>query len=211
MNFTKSKNRPDSIRIIDVKKAMTLTIAMIGLSLFSLNAQSTPESPETPKTTKGTSYSISINNDDDKSSNSSVSISKTDDTYKFRANYHNSKNEGVKAIVLKSLGKTNLNIKGNTYLWTDSKNGDEVFECKLTKGHLRMSLDTNLVSHEFSEKIKSLGNELKYYISGTDKNKENAKNAERAKKDLERAERDLERAKRDLERAERDAKRTKQN
>nr|WP_321232995.1 hypothetical protein [uncultured Psychroserpens sp.] len=208
MNFSKSKDRQNSIRIIDVKKGLSLAILFAFLSVFTTNAQSTPEPPETPKTTttKGTSYSISIDNDDDVASNSSVSISISDDSYKFRASYHKSKNDGVKSILLKTLGKSNLNINGNTYLWSDNQNGDEVFECKLTKGHLRMYLDTEVASKGFLDKINTLGNDLKYYISGTDRKKEEAKKAERAQRDLERAQRDLERAKRDLERAKRNAK-----
>lgn len=209
MNFTKTKNRQDSIRIIDARKGLSLAIVFAFISVYGLNAQSAPEPPTPPKTTttSGTSYSISIDNDDDKTSNSSVSISISDDTYKFRASFHKSKNDGVKAMLQKTLGETNLKISGNTYLWSDSKSGDEVFECKLTKGHLRMYLDTDVASKGFLNKIQELGNDLKYYISGTDRKKEEAKQTERAQRDLERAQRDLERAKRDLERAKQSAKR----
>lgn len=191
MNFTKSK------------KGMSLVIVFAFISALSLNAQSTPEPPTPPKTSSGTSYSISIDNDDDKTSNSSVSVSITEDTYKFRASFHKSKNKGVKTMLFKALGEKNLSINGNTYLWTDSKNSDEVFECKLTNGRLRMSVDLNNASKEFSKKINELGNNLKYYISGKDRKKEEAKKTERAIRDLERAEKELERAKRDLERAKR--------
>nr|WP_321245321.1 hypothetical protein [uncultured Psychroserpens sp.] len=209
MNFSKSKNRQDSIKIIDVKKGLSLAIVFAFLSVYGLNAQSAPEPPTPPKTTttNGTSYSISIDNDDDETSNSSVSISISDDTYKFRSSFHKSKNAGVKTMLLKTLGKTNLKINGNTYLWSDSKSGDEVFECKLTKGHLRMHLDTDVASKGFLNKIQELGNDLKYYISGTDRKKEDAKKTEHAQRDLERAQRDLERAQRDLERAKRNTKR----
>lgn len=203
MNFSKSKDRQNSIRIINVKKALSLVIIYAFLSVITLQAQTTPEPPTPPKTTSGTSYSISIDNDDDETSNSSVSISISDDAYKFRASFHKSKTEGVKSMLVNQLGKTNLKVNGNTYIWSDSKNGDDVFESKLTRGHLRMYLDTEVSSKEFLEKINTLGNDLKYYISGTDPKKEKAKKAERAQRDLERAQRDLERAKRDLERAKR--------
>ncbi|MCD2258166.1 hypothetical protein [Psychroserpens luteolus] len=213
MNFSKSKDRQNSIRIIDVKKGLSLAIICAFLSIHTLNAQTTPEPPTPPQTntTSGTSYSISIDNDDDETSNSSISIKTTDEYYKFRASFHKSKNERVKSMIIKNLGNNNLKVEGNTYLWTDSKNGDEVFECKLTKGHLRMSLDSEVASQGFTQKITELGRELKYFISGTDRKKEELKKAERAKRDLERAQRDLERAKRDLERTERDAKRAKGN
>jgi len=211
MNFSKSKDKKDSIRIITIKKGLSLAIIFALLSVPTVFAQSVPEPPTPPKTTSGTSYSISIDNDDDQTSNSSVSISISNDTYKFRASFHKSKNNGVKTMLIEDLGKTNLKVNGNTYLWSDSKSGDEVFECKLTKGHLRMYLDTELASQGFLNKVQNLGNNLKYYISGTDRKKEEAKKAERAQRDLERAQRDLERAKRDLERAKRDAERAKRS
>ncbi|WP_400075918.1 hypothetical protein [Winogradskyella sp. R77965] len=213
MNFKKSKKVKRSIRIVDVKRTVCLMLAMALFSTFSLEAQTVPDPPKPPKTktTSGTSYSISIDNDDDVKSNSSVSISISNDSYKFRASYHKSKNDAVKAMLIDKLGKGNLTINGNTYLWSDSQSGDEVFECKLTKGHLRMYVDTEVASKGFTEKINKLGNDLKYFISGTDPKKEEAKKAERAKRDIERAERELERAKRELERAEHEAKRAGKN
>lgn len=202
MNYLKSKDRQNSIRIINVKKTFNLVIVYTFLSVFSLHAQTTPEPPTPPKTTttSGTSYSISVDNDDDETSNSSVSISISDDTYKFRASFHNSKNDGVKIMLLKQLGKSNLKVNGNTYLWSDSQSGDDVFECKFTKGHLRMYVDTEVTSKGFFDKIQNLGNDLKYYISGTDRKKEEAKKAERAQRELEKAQRELERAQRELDR-----------
>jgi hypothetical protein len=173
MNFKKSKNVNRSIRIVDVKRTICLMLIMALFSTFSGNAQTVPDPPKPPKTTStssSTSYSIEIDTDDDQH-NSSVSISISDDSYKFRASYHKSKNEGVKTMLLNQLGKENLSINGNTYLWTDSQSGNEVFECKLTKGHLRMFVDTEIASKGFIEKINKLGNDLKYFISGTDPKK----------------------------------------
>ncbi len=213
MNFKKSKNVDLSIKIVDVKRTISLMLVTALFSTLSLNAQTVPDPPKPPKTTSSSSssHSISVDNDDDQEHSSSVSISVSDDSYKFRASYHKSKNEGVKAMLLNQLGKENLTIKGNTYLWTGDQSGNEVFECKLTKGHLRMYVDTEAVSNGFMEKINKLGNDLKYFISGTDPKKEEAKNAEHAKRELERAEIELERAKRELERVERDAKLNKGN
>ncbi len=213
MNYKKSKNVGQSIRIVDVKRTVCLMLVATFFSTFSLNAQTVPDPPKPPKTTSSssTSYSISIDNDDDQEHNSSVSISVSDDHYKFRASYHDSKNEGVKAILLDQLGKSKLTKNGNTYLWSDNQNGNKVFECKLTKGHLRMYVDIEAASKGFIEKINKLGNDLKYFISGTDPKKEKIKASEKAKREMERAERELERAKRELERAEREAKRANGN
>ena len=109
-------------------------------------------------------------------------------------------------MLLESLGKDNLNINGKTYLWSDSQNGDEVFECKLTKEHLRMYIDTKVASKGFVENISKLGDDSKYFISGTNPKEEKTKAREKAKRDMERAKRELENAKRELERVEREAK-----
>jgi hypothetical protein len=209
MNFKKSKNVAQSIRIVDVKKTVCLMLVATLLSTFSLNAQTVPDPPKPPKTSSSssTSHSVSVDIDNDQEHNSSVSISVSDDSYKFRASYHDSKNEGVKALVLHQLGKENLTIKGHTYLWTDSQSGDAIFECKLSKGHLRMYADTEVVSKGFMKEINKLGNDLKYFISSTDAKKEEAKGTSSAKLELERAEKELARAKNELAKAEREAKR----
>ena len=216
MNFKKSKNVDQSIRIIDVKRTVCLMFMLALCLTLSLNAQTTPEPPTPPKapatnSSSGTSYSITIENDDDKQHNSSVSISESDDTYKFRASYHKSKNQGVKQILLDKLGRQGLKVSGNTYLWSENENGDEVFECKLTSGKLRIYLDLESSSDKFLAKLKNMGQDLKYYISGSSKEEEQAKKVERAKRDMERAQRDLERAQRDLERSKRAAERAKKN
>ncbi|RNC88243.1 MAG: hypothetical protein ED556_03400 [Winogradskyella sp.] len=204
MNFSKTKQRVERIRITNPKKGIYFTAIALLFVMLSSNAQSAPEPPlppETPKTTTSKSYSVSIENDDDEATNSSVSISQSDDAYKFRASYHKSKNEGVKKLLLEKLGKKGLKVSGSTYTWSDNSGGDDVFECKLTNGRLRMYLDLDYASDTFSNKIKILGQDLKYFISGSSKEKEDAKKLARAQRELERAQRDLERAKRDLERS----------
>ncbi len=182
-------------------KNSILTFAAILIISLSACAQSTPVTPEPPKADGTTSYSISVHEDDNSMSNSSVSVTKSDDEYKFRASFHKSKTNRVKAVLLDRLGKGNLSVNGSVYLWTDSKSSDEVFECKLTKGKLRMYMDKELVSNSFYKKIEALGTDLKHLISGTNAKKMAAKDAKRAQQDLERAQRDVERAKKDLERA----------
>lgn len=207
MTFSKSKNAQNSIGIIDVKKGLSLAIIVVVLSVFTLNAQSNQKPPKPPATTSAsTSYSI---DNYDKKTSSSISISVSDNSYKFRARYHKSKTEGIKSILLKQLGENNLQINGHTYLWSDSQDGDEVFECKLVKGHLRMHLETKMVSKEFFDKINKLGDDLEYYISGIDYKKRMKKFQDDAQHDLERAKRELDRAKRNLERAKREVERTK--
>ncbi|MBX2827571.1 MAG: hypothetical protein KTR22_05380 [Flavobacteriaceae bacterium] len=187
---------------------MTKVIVSITALIFSMTQlwAQTPPTPPTPpeKTSTGVSYSISINGDDDgtKYSNTSVSIKKTDDIYKLTASFNKNRTQEVREALLENLGKKGLTIKGSSYTWIKNKNGDEVFECKLTKGRLRIFLDRNAVSTSAYEEMVTMGVDLKDLIAGSDSEEE-------AKKDLERAEKDLERAKRDLERAEKELKKAK--
>lgn len=205
MNFKTSKNRQRNIRIIDVNTSICFMLILALFASFSIAAQDTPEPPTPPKTElkSKTSYSISVDDDSNETHNSSVSISVSDDSYKFRASYHDSKNTGVKALLLNKLGEKYLTKRGDIYLWAN----EEIFECKLSNGSLRIHVDREIASEAFLQKIKTLGNELKYFISGTSKKDEEAKTAERAKRELEHAEREVARAKRELAKAEREAKR----
>jgi len=168
MNFTKT--RQQIIKTSNAKRLVTLAMVCAFLSVFSVNAQSTPEPPTPPKTAslENASYSVSKAKRTNKKSSSSVSISTSNEHYKFRARFNSSKNKGAKALLIKNLGEKNLTIKGNTYTWLDTKNGDEIFKCKLTNNRLYIYADLNSVSQNFSNTIKSLGKDLKYYISETD-------------------------------------------
>ena len=212
MKFKKSKNGQESIRINHVNRSFGLSLIAVLFAAFSLSAQTTPEPPKPPKTptTSTKSYSVSVENDDNVKQNSSVSVSVSDESYKFRARFHGSKTEGLKARLLEGLGKKNLTIKGSTYLWTDAKQGDDLFECKLTNGQLRIYLDTEMASKDFTNDIKKLGDELKHYISGSSA-KDATKELEKAERELERAERELARAKREAKRAVKEAKRAVKN
>ena len=178
-----------------------LIISVAVLCTMNVVAQTTPTPPEPPQTQKSTTYSVSTFGDDD-FSDTSVSIKKTDATYKLRASFDRNRTKGVRDLLMDRLGKNDVVVNGSTYTWSRKKSGERVFECKLSKGLLRMTIDKGFVSNVMYEELETIGLELKDYISGTD-------HKEQAKKDLERAERDLERAKRDLDRAKRDIARRK--
>jgi len=207
MNLSKTKNNMQNIRIIDVKKRIYGAVVALLFTSISATAQSTPPNPppipDVSVTTSSTSTSsTSINSDShDSSHSSSISISHSNDSYKFKARYHSSKNNGVKEMLISELGRKNLKIKGNTLTWLQSKNGEEFFECKLSKGRLYIDLDTNNASTSFSEKIKTLGLDLKYYISNSNKEEDQSRKLHEAEKNLEHAKKNLEKAKRDLERS----------
>ncbi|MBO6605457.1 hypothetical protein [Psychroserpens sp.] len=191
-------------------RSIFITVLVITFGLLNLNAQGTPEppaTPEPPKTTSGTSYSISVDNDNDYKSNSSVSIKNTNDYYKFRASFDASKNGKLEEFLRNNLGEDNLKISGSSYVWTTSANGDEIFECKLTMGHLRIYLDRNASNSKLYNKIKDLGETLKAEISG----KSSRYGQTNVTRELEKAERELARAKRELKRVEREAKRAMRN
>ncbi|GAB5399295.1 MAG: hypothetical protein Aureis2KO_08800 [Aureisphaera sp.] len=182
-----------------------VSITAIVLSMFQAMAQTPPTPPSPPeKTNTGVSYSISINGDEDDSkySNTSVSIKKTNDTYKLTASFNKNRTSEVRNALLDHLGKKGLTINGSTYNWVQNKYGDEVFECKLTKGHLRIVMDKNALESKLYDNMVTMGVALKDLIAGSDSKDD-------AKRDMERAERELERAQRNLERAQRELKRAK--
>jgi hypothetical protein len=179
----------------------TLILALVATVVFGVNAlaQSAPSTPQTPQTTSKSNkkYSYSLHSDDDESTNSSVSITESEDSYRFKARFHKSRYEAVSSFLLDNLDKDGLTQNGKTYEWS---HGDDSFSCKLTGTSLKMYLDYDSKSPTFVSHIKKIGNELKHLISGTSAKKMALQNAKRAQQDLERAQKDLERAQRDLER-----------
>ena len=172
----------------------TVVALFLSTSLFS---QTKPTPPETPK--KGTSYSITFDTDD-KEDNSSVSIKRNDDIYKFSARFHESKTGSIKKLLVDKLGKSNLNIIGDTYRWVKSEGGEKLYDCKLTDTTLKIYVDKEYANSKIVDMMDEFGIVLKDAISGTDSKKEAKETAER---DLKRAEKELARAKRALERAKR--------
>jgi len=172
---------------------------------FSINsiAQSTPEPPEPPQTSNNhkVSTNTSIHIDKDISHSSSVSVTKSDKLYKFKASFKKSITEEIKKLIIDKLGKENQVLKNNTYLWNRILNNEEVFTCKLKKGNVRIYIEKDGVSSSLYRKVEALGEELKYVISDSGHRKSARKDAEHAKRDLERAKKDLERAKKEVERS----------
>ncbi|WP_397446123.1 hypothetical protein [Polaribacter sp. R77954] len=179
--------------------------SVLGLLLTtSLFAQKTPIPPQTPKTTtstKSTSYSITFDTDD-KEENSSVSIKRNDDVYKFNARFHESKTGSIKKMLIDKLGKYDLRVDGDTFRWIKTEDGDTLYDCKLTDDTLKIYVDKAYANHKIVDMISEFGNVLKDTISGTNSEEEAKKHAERA---LKRAERALEKAKREVERLKRNS------
>ena len=177
------------------------TVIAIFLST-SLFAQKTPTPPKTPKTSKGTSYSITFDTDDAED-NSSVSIKRNDNVYKFNAKFHESKTGSIKKLLVDKLGKSDLKVDGDTFRWVKSENGDKLYDCKLTDNSLKIYVDKEYANSKIVEMIDEFGSVLKDAISGTDSEEDAKKDAERALKDAERA---LAKAKREVERLKRESR-----
>jgi hypothetical protein len=179
---------------------------VIALFLTSSCFAQTPTPPETPKTTttsktKSTSYSITFDTDD-REDNSSVSIKRNDNVYKFNAKFHESKTGSIKKLLLDKLGNTNLTVNDGIYRWIKSEKGDKLYDCKLTDNTLKIYVDKEYANTKIVEMMDEFGVVLKDAISGTDSKVQAKKDAE---KELKRAERALAVAKRELENAKRRA------
>lgn len=184
----------------DTMKNLFLTI-LITLFLSGITfGQETPKPPKPPKTTssstkKSNSYAFSFDTDD-KKDNSSISIKRNDDIYKFRAKFHESKFESLKKLLLNQLGDKNLTVSEDLHKWLKIKNGEKIYECKLTEDRLKIYVDKEYASANTIATMNDFGEVLKHTISGSDSEEQAKEDAERALKIAERA---LERAKREVE------------
>lgn len=180
-------------------KTLLLPLLIASFLTSSLFSQSTPKTPSTPlkvtTTSKGTSYSITFDTDD-KEDNSSVSIKRNDNIYKFTASFHESKTESIKKLLVDKLGNYNLTVSGDTYRWIKTENGDKLYDCKLTDDSLKIYVDKEYANSKVVDMMDEFGEVLKDAISGTDSKEEAKKIAE---SELKSAERELARAKRALE------------
>lgn len=184
-------------------RTLLLTSAIALFLSTNLFAQEPPTPPKTSSTSKSTSYSITFDTDDSEE-NSSISIKRNDDIYKFSAKFHETKTGSIKKLLIDKLGKSNLKIDGDTYRWIEIENGEKLYDCKLTDNSLKIYVDKEYANAKLVDMMDAFGAVLKDAISGTDSEEDAKKEAER---DLRKAERDLERAKRHLERTKRNMNR----
>ena len=93
-----------------------------------------------------------------------------------------------------------MKTSGKTYSWLKYNQGEEVFECKLSQGRLRLFVDKEYAPEKMIEDMVVFGGILKDAISGSDSKKQAEEDVKRAKEEIKRAQKDLERAKKQLER-----------
>ncbi|WP_435415665.1 hypothetical protein [Polaribacter aestuariivivens] len=151
---------------------------------------------------KGTSYSITFDTDDAKD-NSSVSIKRNDNVYKFNAKFHESKTGSIKKLLVDKFGKSNLKIDGDVYRWVKIEKGTKLYDAKLTSNSLKIYVYKEYANSKIVDMIDAFGTVLKDVISGTDSEEEAKKDNKRALKEAERA---LAKAKREVERLKRKAR-----
>jgi len=180
-----------------MKNFISTAVALLFLSGITFG-QEPPKPPKTTSssTTKSNSYSFSFDTDV-KEGNSSVSIKNNDNIYKFSAKFHESKFESLRKLLLNQLGDKNLTVSEDLYKWLKIKNGEKIYECKLTEDRLKIYVDKEYASANIIAMMNDFGAVLKDAISGTDSKKTAEEEIER---ELEIAERALERAKREVKR-----------
>ncbi len=179
-------------------KFMILAIAMYTINACAQDFPATPETPKTPNTgDMHTEVTSTVSN--------STSVSNSSDTYKFTSKFQFSKRKGILDILESELTDVQVQKKGSQYIWSKMKNGKTIFECELSKTKLRMFLDKKEASYSFHRRMKSLGNELRKYISAHRNFNYTASSSsvgdaqarvDRAKEELQRSLKNLEKTKR---------------
>lgn len=191
----------------------------ILLSILCANAQES-ESTKTQEKTSSTTL-ISLSGDEPVVSsitNSYFSTSDSEDTYKVRAKFNDSKTAKIRSYLLEELGRNNMTSSGSKVIWKVEYNGDTGYEVKLDEGSLRIFVDKELTSQALFNKFKTITGNIKSYTSGksqAQRDKEALqrdqdqlkRDAEQKMREAERLQREAERLKREAERLEREAKR----
>lgn len=177
-----------------------VSIFIILILAFQLaNAQTTPEPPTPPNTSN---YSSSVRSSSNNES-TSVSVSQTDDDYKFRARFPKNRYGKLKNLIEETLGGKNMDIGKGYSKWS---NDQKVYSVKLTEKSLRMEVDLHVASPDLVEKFTALGNDAKIIISGSDIKVER----EIMQREADRMRREADRMQREAERLERQAMRSKE-
>ena len=179
-----------------MKTLVTFTITAIFLTAFTLSAQTTPTPPQTPTThsvTNSTTYTNSSN--DYGNSSSSISVKKTNSTYKFRASYSDDLTKNVSRYLQDNLKGMKFTSTNNTSFWGIVKNNEEAFKCKVSEGGIRISVDREITSEKFQNKIEKIVENLKYVVNNENPNEAKAKRVKEAEAALKMAKEAYERAK----------------
>ena len=177
-------------------KNSIILFVLFFITQFTL-AQEPPVPPTPPSTSSSSTTSIRSS---DQGGNTSISISHDNDSYKLRAKFPDNRYARLKSLIEKELGGKNMFLGKGYSKWS---NDEKVYEVKLTRKSLRISVDLNVASADLAEKIKQLGSDVKMIISGTSANSEKL----RLQREADRKRREADRMQREAERLERQAER----
>ncbi|MEM6719488.1 MAG: hypothetical protein AAF611_09250 [Bacteroidota bacterium] len=184
-----------------MKNSIIITILILAFQIGF--AQEEPPTPPTPLSTSSsttTSSSSSTYSSSTKSSNNnentSISISQTDDEYKLRARFPKNRYAKLKTLIENTLGTKHMDVGSGFSKWS---NDEKVYYVKLTEKNLRMNVDLDVASPDLAEKFRTLGNDAKIIISGSN-----------AKVERERMQREADRMRREADRMQREARRLEQ-
>ncbi|AXG69279.1 hypothetical protein KORDIASMS9_01499 [Kordia sp. SMS9] len=185
-----------------MKNLLITTILMLAFHIGF--AQEEPPTPPTPPNSSS-NYSSSMKSSG-KNGSTSVSVSQTDDDYKFRARFPKNRYAKLKTLIENTLGGKNMDIGKGYSKWS---NDEKVYYVKLTEKNLRMTVDLNVASPDLAAKISALGKDAKLIISGSTVKVERERmqrKADRMRVEADRMQREAERLERQ---ALREAERTK--
>ncbi|WP_272151381.1 hypothetical protein [Tenacibaculum aiptasiae] len=169
-----------------MKTLVTLTITAIFLTAFTLSAQ-TPPTPPSPSTTHSVTQSTTYTNSSSNhsSGSSSISVKKTNSTFKFRASYKDKLTNNVSRYLQDNLDGMKFTNTNNSTFWKIEKNDEEAFKCKVSEGGIRIFVDRELTSKKFQNKIEKIVENLKYIVNNEDPTKAKEKRVKEAEKALE--------------------------
>lgn len=185
------------------------TLVYIVLSiLFGVLKSYAQDTSKTKTTTaEKTSNEISFSFDGDLSFSSNenmyFSTSDSDDTYKVRAKFPETKTSKIREYILEELGKKNMIASGSKQRWKMEYSGDTGYEIKIDDGSLRIFVAKELVSSHLLNKFKTITKNIKNYTSGKSDEK---RDEERLKREEERLEREAEQLIREADMKIREAK-----
>ncbi len=171
------------------------------LAIIMATAQKKKESAQSLTENYGNTDSMSYfsNSTSNKSKcngSSSILVKSNKTTYKFKASFNDEITADVRDFLQMKFKDLKFSNTNQTTFWTIVKNKEEAFSCKLSEGHVRIYADKEMISKGFQEKLKAIGEELKYVINGEAMKGANDARKEVAKRRLAHAKREYERAKR---------------
>ncbi|MEM9929340.1 MAG: hypothetical protein AAF840_05955, partial [Bacteroidota bacterium] len=135
-----------------MKYYFCFAFALLNLMLTAQNT--------TTRTTHKTTNSSSYGNIDNQSA---TAVSKED--FEFTADFKETKQAAIQALLLDQLGDEGLNRKTGDYYWERRIEDNRYFFCQLVEGYLGIYLNKTVAPARFIAEVEDLGEELVSIIS----------------------------------------------